>query len=851
MATLAETARVWQQAGVSVIPVLANGTKRPAVRWGEYQVAAPTLGVIDEWWSNGHTYGLALICGKVSGNLELVELEGRALSTENLTEVVNRCDELGVGWLWELLTGPEGYSQTSPSGGLHLLYRITDHEVPGNTKLAQNELRECLAETRGEGGYVIAAPTSGLCHPSGESWDVLAGTPGVVASITWEDRCRLHEAIALALNRQTMPGPPSPTTLALPAQPSATNSPSPTSTTQSSTYLAPTTTHPVPALASPTNPPGPGLTTPTSLPEPNQAFTTTPGDEYEQRTDWYDILTPHGWQLSHRGAGTERHWTRPGKEIRDGISATTGRANDRDRLYVFSTSTLFPSETPITKFGAYAMLNHGGDFKAAAVALVQEYGSRKSVPAQLETMTRPPAPNVEETFTWDDVGNGLRFKRFIENRFRWVYEEKCWFAWTGDNWVPDTGGAVSREWMLMTRAMRAKAKLDGDQDAEKWAKACGSVAKMTAALVFTKAAYMTHSAAEFNQQRHLLNVHNGTLNLETGEFASHCREDLITHMFGTAYDPEATCPNFESFMEQALPDQELRSYVQRSLGYSLLGNADQRALFVLHGPSGTGKSTILETIGEVFGTYATTAQAGTFRAAKSDKGPSNDLHELRGRRFVTTSETAENASFDEDLLKRITGRDKVRSRALYQESQEWTPECTIWMATNNPPRLNSDDDAIWRRLKLIPMTTVFRGPNEVFDYARRILVPEAAGILNWLLAGLRAFQEHGLGEPETLQIQAEEQRTASDSVARFIGDKLSDASLVEGPGTIKATELFSAYADWCRQVGEKSLGSRRFMLRMDSHMAQYDKTRDSNGVMYFSGLHRPTGSWLVQYNINS
>jgi len=577
----------------------------------------------------------------------------------------------------------------------------------------------------------------------------------------------------------------------------------------------------------------------------------TPGDEYEARTDWADILVPHGWQLSHRGYGTERHWTRPGKELRDGISATTGRANDRDRLYVFSTSTLFPSETPITKFGAYAMLNHGGDFKAAAVALVQEYGSHRFVSAQLETLERPPAPDVEETFTWDDIGNGLRFKRFIEGRFRWVWEEKSWFSWTGSQWVQDNDGAVAREWVLMVRAMRERAQRDGDKDAEKWAKSCSALSKMTAALVFTKSAWMTYSASEFNQNRHLLNVQNGTLDLETGEFGSHCRDDLITHKFGTVYDPEATCPNFESFVEKALPDDELRSYVQRALGYSLLGNADQRALFVLYGPSGTGKSTILETLGEVFGTYATTAQAGTFRAAKNDKGPSNDLHELRGRRFVTTSETAENASFDEDLLKRITGRDKVRSRALYQESQEWTPECTIWMATNNPPRLNSDDDAIWRRLKLIPMLTVFRGEGEVFDYARRVLVPEAAGILNWLLAGLRQFQEHGLGEPETLRIQAEEQRTASDSVARFIGDKLSDASLVEGDGTIKATELFSSYADWCRQVGEKSLGSRRFMLRMDSHMAQYPRTKDVNGVLYFSGLHRPAGSWMIQHSLPS
>lgn len=829
MATLAETARIWQQAGVSVIPIRANGTKRPAVRWAEYQLELPTSAKVSEWWENGVTYGLALICGKVSGNLELLELEGRALTSDNITEIVNRCSELGIYHIWDLLNSEQGYSQHSPSGGLHLLYRVEDHEVPGNTKLAENEDRECLAETRGEGGYVIAAPTSGLCHPSGEAWTTLVGTPGRVPLLSWVDRCLLHQAIGLALN---------PTRLTSPhlSSPHHAGPDYPTPTTHVSPPRAAATHHADLELTHPL---------PTSPATPVHAVTTSPGDDFEARTDWLDILGPAGWTLSHRGHGTERHWTRPGKEVRDGISATTGRANDRDRLYVFSTSTLFPSETPITKFGAFTLLNHGGDFKAAAVALVQEYGSRKVVSAKMETMTRPPAPDVEEMFTWDDIGSGLRFKRFIENRFRWVYEEKCWFAWTGEQWVPDTGGALLREWTLMTAAMTEKAKLDEDKAAEKWAKACRSTAKMNAAMVFTKAAYMTHSAAEFNQQRHLLNVHNGTLNLQSGEFTGHSREDLITHRFGTHYDPQAECPNFESFIAKALPDEELRSYVQRAMGYSLLGDADQRALFVLHGPSGTGKSTILETMSEIFGTYATTAQAGTFRAAKSDKGPSNDLHELRGRRFVTTSETAENASFDEDLLKRITGRDKVRSRALYQESQEWTPQCTLWMATNNPPRLNSDDDAIWRRLKLIPMTTVFRGEGEVFDYARRVLVPEAAGILNWLLAGLRQFQAQGLGEPEALQILAEEQRTASDSVARFVADKLSDASLVEGSGTIKATDLFGAYSEWCRQTGERSLGSRRFMNRMDSHMSQYEKTRDPNGVVYFSGLHKPTGSWLM------
>jgi putative DNA primase/helicase len=252
---------------------------------------------------------------------------------------------------------------------------------------------------------------------------------------------------------------------------------------------------------------------------------------------------------------------------------------------------------------------------------------------------------------------------------------------------------------------------------------------------------------------------------------------------------------------------------------------------------------MLETINEIFGTYGTTAQAGTFKMSRNEKAPNNDLHELRGRRFVTTSETAENASFDEDLLKRVTGRDKVRSRALYQESVEWTPELTLWLATNNPPRLNSDDNAIWSRVKLIPFQTVFLGEGQVFDYARKHLIPEAAGILNWLLRGLIDFQENGLGEPAALAEYAREQRMASDSVARFVTDRLSDGSLVASPeSTVKATELFVQYVSWCRESGEKSLGSRRFGLRLES--LGYIRLHGSGPVLY-QGLLRPQGTWLV------
>jgi putative DNA primase/helicase len=82
---VAEVARIWQAAGVSVIPILANQTKRPAIRWSPYIATAPTLDEVHDWWGNGKTWGLALICGGVSGGLEMCEIEGRALDGNSMT----------------------------------------------------------------------------------------------------------------------------------------------------------------------------------------------------------------------------------------------------------------------------------------------------------------------------------------------------------------------------------------------------------------------------------------------------------------------------------------------------------------------------------------------------------------------------------------------------------------------------------------------------------------------------------------------------------------------------------------------------------------------------------------------
>ena len=121
-----------------------------------------------------------------------------------------------------------------------------------------------------------------------------------------------------------------------------------------------------------------------------------PGDDYNQRATWEEILTPHGWTKRGR-IGEGYGWTRPGKNPKEGISATTNTRDQADRLYVFSTSTVFEAERSYNKFGAYALLEHEGDYHAAGAALrAAGYGERTDTPRTpvngSTALTAPPTP---------------------------------------------------------------------------------------------------------------------------------------------------------------------------------------------------------------------------------------------------------------------------------------------------------------------------------------------------------------------------------------------------------------------------------------------------------------------------
>lgn len=812
--TIADVAKMWQSHGMSCIPITTN--KKAAIRWRDYQSRLPDLGEVSEWWGNGHPYGIAIICGTVSGNLEMTEIEGRALSSATLTDIANAADSLGCGAAWDLVSN--GYTQQSPSGGLHVVYRIFDHEIPGNEKIAHNADRVVLAETRGEGGYFVSAPSPGSCHPSGEGWVLASGNYGEVPSISWDERQGIHAAIRAALDTPVQAAPSSPRIL---ATPSATV-----------------------AVVAPRTPASPGT--------PRGATSVPPGTDWANQTDWAEILEPVGWTLLNPGSvhGNERMWVRPGKNAKDGHSASTDYQG-KPGLYVWSTSAGLPTEIPLTKLFIYSHYWFNGNISACAKELKRRgYGDQDLTMGELANLPVVPqvAEDPQQRFTFDDMGNAMHLWHVVKDRFRYVHEEKEFYLYSGTAWSKEYTGALIREWAQITENMAKQAMTTDDEALKKWATRSRSQAATNSAINLLKAMQgATISASEMDTQLNLINLPTGTFNIETQQQESHNREHLMTRLMQANYNPEATCPKFEAFMEQVLPDEQVRRYVQRAVGYSLLGRADRRAFFLIYGPSGTGKSQFLSTMEYVFGDYGATAAEGTFRTKDSGGGPNNDLHGLRGKRFVSTSETAENASFNENLLKRLTGRDQVVSRDLYQSNITWTPECALWLATNHPPRFNSDDDAIWKRAKLVPFLTKFgTDVPEIPDYARTYLYAEADGILNWILAGMYDFLANGLGEPEAVATAATDHRAQSDSVVRFLEDQISEGTLVESPtGTIRTKELFAMYDAWSRTSGERGLGSRRFINRLESTgRATFTRT---NQHSVWRGIYAPrVAAWIGQ-----
>ncbi|MGH7144152.1 MAG: bifunctional DNA primase/polymerase [Planctomycetota bacterium] len=329
--------RLYVDTGLSALPALAK-EKRPALRqWRQYQNERPTRAQVEEWANSIGFNALCIIAGAVSRNMEFLDFDQAGELYEKWAALVEKhCP----GLLKRLVI------ERTPSGGWHVGYRCLGR-IPGNMKLAQRRIvvaskedvtimgKTCkprkdrstgewfvmvvLIETRGEGGLCLVAPSP--------KYVLTQGTYDALPMLTEAERHILIDA-AFSLNEdwpvEAMPRE-------YRKQQEVTDS-----------------------LAAQGGDVG-------------QA-SLRPGDDFNARGDVRAVLETHGWHCI-RG-GENEYWTRPGKET--GTSATL----KNNVFYVFSSNAdPFEPNRGYAPFAVYALLEHGGDYAAAAKALrLQGYG---------------------------------------------------------------------------------------------------------------------------------------------------------------------------------------------------------------------------------------------------------------------------------------------------------------------------------------------------------------------------------------------------------------------------------------------------------------------------------------------
>jgi putative DNA primase/helicase len=238
---------------------------------------------------------------------------------------------------------------------------------------------------------------------------------------------------------------------------------------------------------------------------------------------------------------------------------------------------------------------------------------------------------------------------------------------------------------------------------------------------------LAKSITDFDTDPMLFAAGNTWIDLKTGQPVTPKANTLVSLSARAKFDPNAEYPEFESFLNEIfLGDTELKSFVQRVVGYALTGRIDEQCFFPMNGDGANGKSTLLNILSKLMGDYSKTAAATTLMANQRE-GVGDDLIHLTGARMITVSETDKDQPLAEAKLKRMTGGDEITARALYGSYTTFKIMGKIFIATNSLPKVNGRDHGIFRRFQIVPFNRTFM-PHEQDKALPDKLEAELSGI---------------------------------------------------------------------------------------------------------------------------
>jgi len=496
---------------------------------------------------------------------------------------------------------------------------------------------------------------------------------------------------------------------------------------------------------------------------------------------------------------------------------------------------------------------NGTIFKYACNLRAREmtYEEAKFLICEMATKCEPPLSENETikcldsawryipNFNCTDTGNAKRLVYLYGEDLIHVPEFKAWMHWDSERWLFDHSLLIRQKAKKTAQTIYVEASSATEQTIRKkkaiWAANSENAPRIKSMIELAcSEPGIVVQQQQLDSNSMVLGVDNGTLELLAGTLREPRREDYITKRASVSFNPDATCPNWVSFLKTIMDgDKELILYIQKMMGYMMTGDTREQCIFIAYGTGANGKSTFANILKALLGDYCLTTPAETLMVKRYSGGATPDLARLRGARLVLSSEPEEGSRLAESLVKQLTGQDTITARSLYCNPFEYRPNFKILLSTNHHPIIIGDDNAIWRRIHLIPFNVTIPPGKQDKTLLDKLLL-ELPGILNWALEGCLDWQCNGLTPPVGVKAATDEYRDNMDILSTWI-DECCVVSTKDNTEDLSSptNALYVSYNDYCKNAGLRPISSNAFSRKL--HARGFERNRNAR-IRGFKGI---------------
>ena len=509
--------------------------------------------------------------------------------------------------------------------------------------------------------------------------------------------------------------------------------------------------------------------------------------------------------------------------------------------------------------------------KESSMSASDAMGTEQTEPKQIEEVVsalkvvhdydkaHPKELRIFDESQLTDVGNARRLVEHHGKDIHYVSAWRVWMHWNGKIWErldEDKQGypQLLKEW---AKEVGESYRKDADiitnptlaAEYRKHAKKCESDSKIRAMLnLITGERGIMVSYEVFDVKPFLFTCQNGTLDLETGKLYESQRKDYLTKLSPVTFDPNATCETWVAFLNRIMLGQpDMVDYLQNLGGQCLTGEVREKAFWILWGAGGdNGKTTYVEEIQYILGIYAQTIPiAALIRDNRG--GIPVDLHTLMGARAAFASEPDIGDELTSGQIKRITGKDTMKTRTLNEKPSQWKAQFKLVISTNNKPKITDPSDAMWGRVKCVPFSEKIPEDEQDKDLWKK-LEAESSGILNWLISGCHRWLKEGMKEPLAISSAVQDYREESDKLSDWF-EYCFDKDI---EGFVPFKIYYPLYKLWCshqqiRPVYDITLKGmlrdRGYVIERGTYMNENGKKVQDRGAFGFK-----LKSWLSGIN---